>query len=107
MEKSKRGLPPPPPMRNPGGWGVAPAPDGRGTPEPPRPAAPHRRRGFWIVVAVLLAVNLLAVVLFGPSSEHRVKVPFSPFFLSQVDASEVQSITSKGDSIQGTFKNPV
>src|SRR5262245_1824266 len=103
---SKHGLPPPP-IRDPGGWGVTPAPDGRGTPPPPPPPAPHRRRGFWIVVAALLALNLLLVLMFQPGSESRVKVPFSPYCLSQVDAGAVQSITSKGDSIQGTFKQPV
>jgi cell division protease FtsH len=61
-----------------------------------------------MVVAALLAVNLLlSVLMFGSSGESRVKVSFSPFFLSQVDAGQVQSITSKGDSIEGTFKNPV
>jgi cell division protease FtsH len=106
MAKSKSGLPPPP-MRDPGGWGVAPAPDGRGAPKPPPPRAPHRRRGFWMLVVALLAVNFLLMLIFKPASESRVKVPFSPFFLSQVDAGQVQSITSKGDSIEGTFKNPV
>jgi cell division protease FtsH len=108
MEESKQGLPPPPPMRDPGGWGVAPAPDGRGAPEPPPPPRPpHRRRGFWIAAAVLLGLNLLLVVMFQPEGERRVKVAFSPYFLTQVDAGQVESITSKGDSIEGTFKNPM
>jgi cell division protease FtsH len=107
VDESKTGLPPPPPMRDPRGWGVAPAPDGRGAPPPPPPPAPHRRRGFWMVVVALLAVNLLLVFMFRPANAPRVKVPFSPYFLSQVDAGEVLSITSKGDSIQGTFKHPV
>jgi cell division protease FtsH len=105
--RSKPNLPPPPPpIRDPGGWGVAPAPDGRGAPEPPKPAPPHRRRGFWLVVLAVLAVNILLVVMFRPESEPRVKVPFSPYFLSQVEAGQVQSIASKGDSIEGTFKSP-
>jgi len=98
---------PPPPIRDPGGWGVSPAPDGRGTPPPPTPPAPHRRMRFWIAVVALLALNLLLVVMLKPQGETRVKVPFSPFFLSQVTAGQVQSISSKGDSIQGTFKSPV
>jgi cell division protease FtsH len=107
VKESKQGLPPPPPMRDPGGWGVAPAPDGRGAPEPPPPRSPHRRRMFWIVAAALLALNLLLVAMFQPEGERRVKIAFSPYFLSQVDAGEVESITSKGDSIEGTFKRPV
>ena len=39
----------------------------------------------------------------GPS---RVRVPYSPFFLNQVNGSNVDSITSKGTAIQGTFKKP-
>src|SRR5262245_2477219 len=67
---SQRGTPSPP-MRDPGGWGVAPAPDGRGTPEPPAPPAPHRRSWFWIAFVILLALNILAVFLFQPESEPR------------------------------------
>ena len=94
-------------MRDPGGWGVAPAPDGRGAPEPPRPPGPHRRGRFWIAVVALLALNILLVIMFRPEGQQRVTVPFAPYFLSQVNAGEVQSITSKGDSIQGTFNHPV
>jgi cell division protease FtsH len=94
-------------MRDPGGWGVAPAPDGRGAPAAPPAPAPHRRRGFWIAVLALLALNVLTVVLFRPAGEPRVKVPFSPYFLSQVNDGKVKSITSKGDSIEGTFKEKV
>jgi cell division protease FtsH len=36
-----------------------------------------------------------------PSS--RVRVPYSPFFLNQVNAGTVEAITSKGTAIQGTF----
>jgi len=55
----------------------------------------------------MLAVNILLVIMLKPEGEQRVKVPFSPYFLSQVNAGDVQSITSKGNSIEGTFKNPV
>src|SRR5205085_10696296 len=33
----------------------------------------------------------------------RVRVPYSPFFLQQVNAGHVAEITSKGTAIQGTF----
>jgi cell division protease FtsH len=85
------------------GWRVAPAPDGRGTPDQHKPRPPHRLRGFWIFVVVLLAVNWLSVLLIHPASQPRVKVPFSPYFLQQLDAGKVKSISSKGDSVQGTF----
>jgi hypothetical protein len=48
---------PPPLPQDEGGWRVAPAPDGRGMHEQHKPQAPHRLRGFWIVVIALLALN--------------------------------------------------
>ena len=89
------------------GWRVAPAPDGRGAPDPPAPRPPHRSRGFiWFVVA-LLVLNLSSVLLFSPRGQARVNVPFSPYFLSQLQAGQVSSIAAKGDTVQGTFKSPV
>jgi cell division protease FtsH len=76
-------------------------------PEPPPGRPPHRTRGFlWFVIA-LLAVNVVASVLLSPSGQSRVKVPFSPYFVSQVQAGRVASIASTGDTIQGTFKTTV
>jgi cell division protease FtsH len=86
------------------GWRVAPAPDGRGMPDPPATRPPHRTRGFVVFVLVLLVLNWGLVLLFSHNSQTRVKVPFSPYFVSQVSAGQVASIASKGDTIQGTFK---
>ncbi len=51
---------------------------------------------------VLLAVNLFlsARAMREPS---RVRVPYSPYFLTQVKGDHVSGITSKGTAIQGTF----
>jgi cell division protease FtsH len=88
------------------GWQVAPAPDGRGTP-PSTQRPMHRTRGFiWFIVA-LLAINWLSVLFFEPTSQPRVTIPFSPFFISEVKAGKVKLITSKGDAVQGTFKAKV
>jgi cell division protease FtsH len=89
------------------GWRVAPAPDGRGMPESPAARPPHRTRGFAIFVLVLVALNWGSLLLFSPGSQQRVKVPFSPYFLTQVQSGQVASISSKGDTIQGTFKAPL
>ncbi len=89
--------------RDKGGWRVAPAPDGRGMPDQHKPRPPHRLRGFWIFVIALLALNWISVLAFQTSGEPRVKVPFSPYFLEQLQADHIKSISSKGDTIQGTF----
>jgi cell division protease FtsH len=89
------------------GWRVAPAPDGRGAPDPPQAKPPHRSRGFiWFVLA-LLAFNLGSVLLFSPKGQERVKVPFSPYFISAVQSGRVASIASRGDTIDGRFKASV
>jgi cell division protease FtsH len=89
------------------GWRVAPAPDGRGMPESASALPPHRTRGFAIFVLVLVALNWGSLLLFSPSSQQRVKVPFSPYFLTQVQAGRVASIASTGNTIQGTFRTPL
>jgi len=65
----------------------------------------HRRPGFLWFVLILIALNWLSLLLFQPSSgEQRVTVPFSPYFLEQVKANQVRSISSKGDTVEGNFK---
>jgi len=102
-EGEQKAVPPAPMPRDKHGWRVAPAPDGRGLPEQHKPTPPHRLRGFWIFVLVLLAINWLSVLLFQPGSEPRVRVPFSPYFLQQVQDKKVKSITSTGSTVEGTF----
>ena len=89
------------------GWRVAPAPDGRGTPDEHKPPPPHRLRGFWLFFVALLALNWIFVLLFQPGTEPRVKVPFSPYFLDQVAKGQVSSISSTSGAIDGTFKSKV
>jgi cell division protease FtsH len=84
------------------GWRVAPAPDGRGLPDEHKPTPPHRWRGLWIFLGVLLAINWLSVLIAVPN-ETRVAVPFSPYFVDQLAAGHVKSITSKSGTIQGTW----
>ena len=82
---------------------------------PPRPrivadaaSAPgFRLSPRWIVFFLaVLALNLfIASRAMGP--ESRVRVPYSPFFLQQVQARNVEEITSKGTDIQGTFRKEV
>ena len=85
---------------------MAPAPDGRGMPEqaPSGPPA-HRRPGFLWFILILLALNWASLLLFQPSSgQPRVTVPFNPYFLQEVQAGQVKLISTKGDTVQGTFR---
>ena len=53
-------------------------------------------------IGVLLAINVWAgSKAMRPAA--RVRVPYSPFFLQQVTAGKVTTISSKGTAIQGTF----
>jgi cell division protease FtsH len=82
-----------------------PAPRGSSPTPPQRPW--FRLSPRWIVFfLVLLAFNLfVSTRAMGP--ESRVRVPYSPLFLQQVRAGNVDEITSKGTDIQGTFKREV
>jgi cell division protease FtsH len=86
-------------------WRVEPAPDGRGAPPPPRPPLmPRNRRGTFIgVLVALLALNfILALATGGP--ETRTRIPYEPFFIDQLRASNVQEISSTDQTIEGTLK---
>jgi cell division protease FtsH len=96
----------PPMPRDKRGWQVAPAPDGRGTP-PSTQRPMHRSRGFIYFIVALLAINWLSVLLFQPSAQPRVTIPFTPYFISEVKAGKVKLITTKGDAVQGTFTTKV
>ena len=93
-----------PPDENREGASPPPAPRGSSPTGPQRPS--FRPRPGWIVFFLaLLAVNVFfSARAMQPAS--RVRVPYSPFFLRQVSAGHVASLTSKGTAIQGTFTQP-
>jgi cell division protease FtsH len=66
-----------------------------------------RPRPWWISFIVVLILNYLLVQLFLPERpQQRIDVPYT-FFKAQVVADNVSEVTSRGDTIQGTFKAPV
>ena len=69
-----------------------------------QPPAPRRRSAWlWLAVAAsLFAVNYW-VGSKATSAPLRVRVPYSPFFVQQIQAGNVAEITSTGTAIQGTF----
>ena len=91
----------------PPGWKVTPAPDGRGGQTPA--TAPRGPNARWLVVVLVL--GLLALNLWISSQalkpNPRVRIPYSPTFLQQVESGNVSEISSTGDSIQGSFRHSV
>jgi cell division protease FtsH len=98
--------PPPPATRGKPGWRVQPAPDGRGAPEKKPPMLPWSPRRFIGILLLLFAINYLVVAIFAPPKK-KVRIPYSPTFLSQVRGGNVKEISSKGDTIQGDFRHQV
>src|SRR3954452_25003081 len=90
---------------HPKGWRVQPAPDGRGMP-PEKPPGLRNVLGrrFLLFVLILFAVNLWVSSLI-PSGHERIRIPYSPTFVGQVNAGNVKSISSKGATIQGEFRH--
>ena len=69
---------------------------------------PSRRTRFTfysIGIGVLLIVNIWAAN--NALKHHRSRVPYSPFFLKQIEAGNVEAITSTGTAIQGRLRRPV
>jgi cell division protease FtsH len=95
--------------RHPNGWRVRPGPGGRGA--PPQSQRPRPRLfgpGFLIFFVLVLLLNIvLASTLRTTAQQTRVRIPYSPTFLAQVEAGNVGSISSKGPTIQGNFRSAV
>jgi cell division protease FtsH len=86
----------------------APASPGDARPGPrlPTPPRPRIKFGWWLAWLVGLLVLNYAIASRATQAPARVRVPYSPFFLQQVSAGHVASITSKGTTVQGTFTVP-
>jgi cell division protease FtsH len=63
-----------------------------------------RPRPWWISFVLVLVLNWLIVQFFLPEqTQQRIDVPYT-FFKQQVATGNVSEVTSRGDVIQGTFK---
>jgi cell division protease FtsH len=91
----------PPEPKGPAARGDAP----RG-PRSPTPTRPRFRVGWWVAWIVGLLVINYWLGSRATQSAARVRVPYSPFFLQQVEKGHVASITSKGTTVQGMFTVP-
>ncbi len=67
---------------------------------------PVQRWSRWLLFPVLLFLNYLLITVVLPKAPERVEVSYT-FFKQQVQADNVVEISTRTDTIQGTFKNPV
>jgi cell division protease FtsH len=105
-ESSPRLRPGGPSQPQPPGWRVTPAPDGRGGRPAKPPSGPNIRWLAVVLVVALIALNFwISSQALSPSP--RVRIPYSPTFLTQAEDNNIQSISSTGASIDGTFKKQV
>jgi cell division protease FtsH len=89
-------------------------------PGPPRPGAGRggpggagpdqiwqsaRRGSFWLTFVILLFVNYIVINWLFPSEPELVTIPYT-VFKEQVAAGNVTAITSRGEDIQGDFRQP-
>jgi cell division protease FtsH len=92
----------PPPGEQREGASPPSAPRGSSPTTPQRPSLRPGPRWLIFFLAVLALNIFLSTRAMEPTA--RVRVPYTPFFLKQVSAGNVDEITSKGTAIQGTFK---
>lgn len=79
-------------------------PDSRAAQKQPRP---FQRWSWWLIFAVLLAMNYALVMVMTPTSgPQRTEVSYT-FFRQQVTQGNVAEISSQGDAVQGQFRQPV
>src|SRR3954462_689995 len=69
---------------------------------------PSRRSRF-----IFYGVGILLLLIFNiwaannALQHHRARVPYSPFFVQQIKAGNVESITSTGTAIQGRLRKAI
>jgi cell division protease FtsH len=66
----------------------------------------HMVRRFGIFLLILLGINIWLGTQVGNAPE-RVRIPYSPTFIGEVEHGNVTSISSRGSTIQGDFRKPV
>ena len=63
------------------------------------------RMRILLIIVALLAANYLFVALFAPGEVKSVRVPYSPTFLEQIRAGNVDRVSTTGATVEGRFNN--
>jgi cell division protease FtsH len=87
---------------------VSRPPPGTGSKSSPGADKPSHLPGrrAWLIFLAILAVNYLLMRLLVPNAEEPITIPYTSF-KEQVEKANVDSIYSKGASIEGRFQKPV
>ncbi|MGH3993879.1 MAG: ATP-dependent metallopeptidase FtsH/Yme1/Tma family protein, partial [Pseudonocardiaceae bacterium] len=67
---------------------------------------PWSGRRFLVILLVLFVLNWVIVSVFAPA-EERIRVPYNPTFIEQVEDGNVKEISSQGETVRGEFKKAV
>src|SRR5882672_4837737 len=87
--------------------GAPPAPrPPSATPTVPPPQQMLRRYWRWLLFPALLVLNYVLILYVTPGQPQRVELSYT-FFKQQVEADNVAQISTRTDTIQGTFRQPV
>src|SRR6185436_2337787 len=73
---------------------------------PPVPVKPLKRWWRVLLFPALLLLNFGLIQLLAPGQAPRVEVSYT-FFKQQVEADNVAEISTRADTVQGTFKEAV
>jgi cell division protease FtsH len=87
-------------------WRVTPSSDGRGEQSEDKPPWIPRDRRWLALFGGLLVLNLVLVFATGGAASRQ-RVPYQPFFVEQLEAGNVESISSLEDSIDGELGRAV
>jgi cell division protease FtsH len=87
-------------------WRVTPSSDGRGEQADEKPPWIPGDRRWWLLFGALLVLNLVLAFATGGAASRQ-QVPYQPFFVEQLEAGNVASISSLEDSIDGGLKRAV
>ena len=85
---------------------VAPSKSAAASQKKPEPSRGlWQRQPLWLIFLTVMIANYVVTHLFFPASSS-ITVPYT-FFKQQVQAGNVENVSSTGDSIRGTFKTEV
>jgi cell division protease FtsH len=63
-------------------------------------------RRFWLILLLFLALNWVVALALRPSQPARIDVPYSSF-RQEAQAGNVAQVSSRGDTIQGSFRTAI